>query len=472
MTNTPVAEVNSYFTTVTNRTTDLGSKKQADTQSFTQVLSETAGKSVNTTESQEGAKQSQTVAEKPDRKDLDNQSTKAVRGDTAKQSKKVTNSNEVSEKVTAEAEKIKKAIKEELGVTEEELVQAMETLGLSMQDLLNSDSLKELMLTLSGVEDSLSLLTNAQLYSSMKEVMQMAADAVAEIKAEFSLTDDEFAQLLEESFLNGELSFKEQLTADGDLQAQADPLQTPVEGEPEKIPPVVKVEVERSEETRISDPINTDGSTEGNEKTEGIALPQTREGNTGKSGAEAQNNELLGQPAQTTVTTNTVGDMVETVKEFTQSYANGEEIMRQVTEYIKVNIGADTTSMEMQLHPESLGTINMQLASQNGVVTAQFLVQSEAVKAALETQLAQLQETFSQQGQKVESVEVAVASYDLDRGLDRNNGEQSERQETNTRGTARRRLNLNDLDMEDLDEEEKLVAAVMNMHGNSVDFTA
>ena len=161
MTNTPVTEVSSFFTTVTNRTTDLGSKNQADAQSFTQVLSETAGKSVNAADSQEGVKQSKTVVEKPGRKDLDNHGTEAV-----KEPEKVTDGKEFAEKVTAEAETIKDAIKEELGVTEEELVQAMETLGLSLQDLLNTDSLKELMLTLSGAEDSLSLLTNAQLYGS------------------------------------------------------------------------------------------------------------------------------------------------------------------------------------------------------------------------------------------------------------------------------------------------------------------
>lgn len=467
MTNTPVTEVNSFFTTVTNRTTDSGSKNQADAQSFTKVLSETAGKSVNAADSQGSVKQSKTVVEKPGRKDLDNRGTEA-----AKEPEKVTDGKEFAEKVTAEAEKIKGAIKEELGVTEEEIVQAMETLGLSLQDLLNTDSLKELMLTLSGAEDSLSLLTNAELYDSMKEIMQMAADAAGEIKAEFMLTDDEFAQLLKGSLLTEELNTGEQMPLEDGLQPDADPEQTPVESAPEKTPPTVKVEVERSQEARITDPVKTDSVAEAKEEAKGIALPQTQESNAGKSGAEAQSNELFGQ---TTTTTNTVGDMVETVKQFAQSYVDGEEIMRQITEYVKVNIGADTTSLEMQLHPESLGTVNMQITSQNGIVTAQLLVQNEAVKAALETQLVQLQETFAQQGQKVESVEVTVANYNLDRGLDQNSGEPSERQEENTRGTARRRLNLNDLDvdaLDELDEEEQLAAAVMNMHGNSVDFTA
>ncbi len=470
MINTPVTEVNSYFTTVTNRTTDSGSKNQADAQSFTQVLSETAGKSVNTADIQEGAKKSQTVVEKPDRKDLDNQHAEEV-----KEPEKAADISEVTEKVTGAAEEVKDAIKEELGVTEEELVQAMQTLGLTLQDLLNADSVKTLMLTLSGTEDSLSLLTNAELYDGMKEIIQMAADASLEIQTEFSMTDDEFAQLLEDGFLPEELNAGEQLPIEGDTQPVTDSVQTPVENTPEKMPPTVKAEVQRSEDVRTADPVKTDNAAEAKEESKGIVLQQTQEGNTGKSGTEGQNNELLGQTTQTTVTTNTVGDMVETVKQFAQSYVDGEEIMRQITEYVKVNIGADMTSMEMQLHPASLGTVHMQIASQNGIVTAQLLVQNEAVKTALETQLVQLQDTFVQQGQKVESVEVAVANYNLDRGLDQNNGNPPERQESNTGRTARRQLNLNDLDIDDLEElgeEERLAAAVMNMHGNSVDFTA
>lgn len=475
MTNTPVTDVKSFYAPVTNKTTDTGSSTKSAGYSFTNVMSETAGKSADTQNIDGGVKQSQTVVEKPGRKDLDTQNTSA---DTAKEPEKVKDGNEIATEVTGKTEEIKEAIKDELGVTDEEIEEAMKTLGISMQELLNPMTVQELMLTLSGTEDSLSLLTNAELYSSVKEIMQMAAEAGNEIKTEFALTDEEFAKLLDGR------DFAQQLLSDAAAgtgieteEIAADVIQPgdetmPAESSRETAVPVVKVEVTHTEETRTADP-TAESMSEQKPEAKGMVLSNVQSENAG-NGQTEQGNENLAQMTQTTVTTNNVGDMVETVKQFAQSYVNGEEIMQQVTEYMKVNISPDTTSMEMQLHPASLGTINMQISAQNGVVTAQLLVQNEAVKAALETQLVQLQETFAEQGQKVEAVEVAVANYNLDRGLDQNQGEQSERQEGKAKG-IRRRINLNDLTMDgldDLDEEEQLAAAVMDMNGNSVDFTA
>lgn len=464
MTNTPVTDVKSYFAPAANKTTDMGSRK-SDGYSFNNVLSETAGKSVDTQSTAEGVKQSQTVVEKPGRKDLNSQSTNT---DKAEETTEVKDSKEVAGTVTEKADEIKDAIKEELGVTDEEIEEAMKTLGISMQELLNPNTVQELMMTLSGTEDSLSLLTNAELYDSIKEVMQMATDAATEIKAEFALTDDEFAQLLAGRDLT-------EAVPDNTLQPAEEALATenPEAGKGSEQPvPTVKVEVTRTEETRTADP-TAEVMTEQRPEAKGMVLSNMQGENTGSQSNE-QGNETLAQMTQTTVTTNSVGDMVETVRQFAQSYVNGEELMQQVTEAVKINITPDTTSMEMQLHPASLGTVNVQISAQNGVVTAQLLVQNEAVKAALETQLVQLQETFAEQGQKVEAVEVAVANYNLDRGLNQNNGEQPEGQQAKARG-IRRRLNLNDLngsELEGLEEEEQLAAAVMDMNGNSVDFTA
>ncbi|MCR5223016.1 MAG: flagellar hook-length control protein FliK, partial [Lachnospiraceae bacterium] len=157
------------------------------------------------------------------------------------------------------------------------------------------------------------------------------------------------------------------------------------------------------------------------------------------------------------------------------SYNDGQEIVRQVTDFIRVNISPEETSMELQLHPASLGTIHMNIASQNGIVTAQLLVQNESVKEALESQLMQLQETFEEQGTKVEAVEVAVASYNLDRGPFQDRDDRQDRQNADEqRGRRRINLNLNDLNADDLElsEEDQLAKDVMEMNGTSVDFSA
>ena len=172
---------------------------------------------------------------------------------------------------------------------------------------------------------------------------------------------------------------------------------------------------------------------------------------------------------------NNLGQIVETVT--TYSNADADSIMSQVTQSIRVNYSAETTSMEMQLHPASLGTVNMNVASNSGVVTAHILVENEAVKAALESQLITLQQTFEDQGMKVEAVEVTVANYDLNKGnsSDTENGNSERESARAGRVGTRRRINLNDLeeaDIEELDEDEQIAADMMARSGNSVDYQA
>ena len=237
-----------------------------------------------------------------------------------------------------------------------------------------------------------------------------------------------------------------------------------------------------SEETPITVKENT------TESTKTITVNNKKQAdnqNTGnKSFANNTNDDAMNetnQPINTTVeiTTDTNGNVVETVREFSTGYADTQRILSQVTDNIKVNIDADTTSMEMQLHPASLGTVNLHISSSGGTVSAHLTVQNETVKAVLESQMVQLLDTFAEQGQKVETIEVSVANYDLDRSLSQNNntGNDQQKQEDNkaVSGVSRRRLNLSELseeDIEALSDEEQLAVEMMEMNGTSVDYKA
>ena len=237
-----------------------------------------------------------------------------------------------------------------------------------------------------------------------------------------------------------------------------------------------------SEETPITVKENT---TESTKTITANNKKQADNQNTGnKSFTNNTNDDAMNetnQPINTTVeiTTDTNGNVVETVREFSTGYADTQRILSQVTDNIKVNIDADTTSMEMQLHPASLGTVNLHISSSGGTVSAHLTVQNETVKAVLESQMVQLLDTFAEQGQKVETIEVSVANYDLDRSLSQNNntGNDQQKQEDNkaVSGVSRRRLNLSELseeDIEALSDEEQLAVEMMEMNGTSVDYKA
>lgn len=437
--NTSVADVNFLFTNAVSTIDKMPSvsNKRSDDVSFANYMN-TAEKPVKNVDSNDTVNKTKTTVEKPGRKDLDNQKTNTE--DVNNQDQEDDLVSEVKEKVG----EIKDAIKEKFQVSDEDIEAAMEMLNLSMVDLLNPDCLKDLMMSLTGQEDTVSLLTNEDLYTDMMEIINLASDLTEEIKTDFDMTDEELETILSEVKVMDEKHVTEEVPEEHEVKSND-----------------IKVEVNVSDEIRTSDPKILAVNSENNTK-------QTQ------NGQDSENDlSQMSQPVMHTETV-TVSDAVETVRQFS-SYVSNNEVVEQVTEFIKVNISPETTSMELQLHPASLGTVNMNVISQNGTVTAQLLVQTESVKEALEAQLVQLQEVFEEQGTKVEAVEVAVASYDLDRGPFQDRDDRQDRQNADKGSHKKVNLNLNDLnddDLSNLDENDQLARRVMEMNGTSIDFSA
>ena len=131
--------------------------------------------------------------------------------------------------------------------------------------------------------------------------------------------------------------------------------------------------------------------------------------------------------------------------------------------------------MEMQLNPENLGKIYVNISMKEGAIHAQLAASNEAVRAALETQVADLRQNLDQAGVKVDAVEVTVASHEFEKNLEQNQEgakQQGERQQE--QASRRRSLNLSSLDELSglMTEEEVLAAQIMRDNGNSVDMTA
>ena len=178
---------------------------------------------------------------------------------------------------------------------------------------------------------------------------------------------------------------------------------------------------------------------------------------------------------QTTTQNVGQGQMVEVTQTVVQTRVDVEDILRQVSQMTRVFVSQAESSIEMQLNPANLGKIYLQVVSREGVITAQIAAQNEAVKEALESQVAVLKENMNQQGMKVEAIEVTIASHEFERNLEQNqqNAAREQQEEEAAKG-GRRNLNLNSLDeMEGLmSEEESLAAKIMAEQGNSMDITA
>lgn len=144
----------------------------------------------------------------------------------------------------------------------------------------------------------------------------------------------------------------------------------------------------------------------------------------------------------------------------------GREIVNQVVEQIRVNMNQNTTSMEMQLYPEHLGKIQINVVSKDGVMTARIVAESETAKQAIESGLANLKESFEKQDLKVDAIEVMVSTA----GFTDNNDNQSSYEQQ--RGSnSRRRMNMSGMEEEEAVDESG-EDAKMEYSGSSVSYRA
>lgn len=141
-------------------------------------------------------------------------------------------------------------------------------------------------------------------------------------------------------------------------------------------------------------------------------------------------------------------------------------IVEQVVNHVRIRVLPQTTSMELQLNPESLGRVNLNVTSQNGMATATLTVQNQVAKEALESQLTVLRENLESQGLKVDAVEVNVSEFGFKHPEDSEQGRYPQKKQSQNK-----RFRFDSV--EDVEEQESAVTAAERQDGNSVvDYTA
>ena len=371
-------------------------------------------------------------------------------------------SKEVLEQV---ADAVKVILMDELGVSADTLQSMMNVLSLSDADLLNGDNLKALIMLNYGISDSVGLMMDEKAYQSLVNVMAEVDSAVDMYCEQAGMTAEElkvFAELNAAGGLSdGDISMEDTLAVAEDVVA--------LEGEDTADDIIVEVKKTSSEIKTAA--LQAVSGSENAENQNPMADNQGENATMEDGGQHTVGN------VQTNIQTITTESGVQTV--FTR-LTETLDMVKQIVEQIRVQISPDTTSMEMQLNPENLGKVMLNVSTKNGEVTAQLTVENEAVKAAVESQLVQLKESLNNQGLKVEAVEVSVETRSFERQeQESGQGRQDAEEIVEKQNTIRRRnINLREALTEDgllkdgLTEEEVLTQKLMKAHGNMVDFMA
>ena len=483
-------------------------------QNFGDVF-DNAGKSLQQPDTQK-AQNTQTVKadEQPKQTDEAGRTLQAAEKTENVKATDVTNDTQT---VAEEAEPIDEALAEEindavkqiieelkkiLGISDEELMNVMASLGIQPLDLLNSELMSQLLSAVTG-EDAITLVADENMYAALNEMIGAVDETVADLMESAGLTKEELDAVLEQlkeiapDAETPTVGMQPQVSPETITETGADKNNDGIgaqtvqnEAASEKAPEIIvedKTKTVKADTGIASDrQTASDNQTASNDsKTELFAADEKKSGEEKENHSDAKGYEnhqnSFDQNSQ-----NKLDSTVETAQEIKpQSYIseNTYDIMRQLADTVKILKTEQLTQMEMQLHPASLGTVNVSLTAKGGVLTAELITQNEAVKAAIETQAVQLRENLEQQGVKVEAIEVSVASHRMEKNLDKNGQEQrsAEQQETQrVQGLRRRSINLNSFeDGEELageydsaDDATRIAMEMMSMNGASMDLLA
>jgi flagellar hook-length control protein FliK len=387
------------------------------------------------------------------------------------------------EKLDGFAEEVVETVAEDLDVGTEDVKEALAALGMTAFDLLIPENLAQAAMQITGEEDPAQLLLNAQFVDLMQDMNQMGINLLQAVDVAPGQLEELVAQMdiLEEPVeLTGEEA--QVLLAASDDNPVERAAQEPV------------IETAQQPQSKTQEAVQQPDETLGEEEiqTGQEALPKAEETQafsdeeqSGESGADgSRQTKTAGDPKteidpQIQIAADAVVDVTEEVAAPAEdtSYLSIDtmDLIEQIAENVRTSVSEGTSSIEMQLNPENLGKVYLQVTAKEGVVNATLAASNDAVRAALEAQVADLRQSLNQAGVKVDAIEVTVASHEFERNLEQNadsgkqQGEQAERQ------TGRRRsIALSSLDELSgvMSEEEALAAQIMRDNGNSVDLTA
>ena len=359
---------------------------------------------------------------------------------------------EAMEVLGTAANQLIQQLSELLGKSPEEIQDIMDDLGMKLTDILDAGNFTQLFLATAGVEEPTALVTDEGLYETYQDLMGQLDAAVQESAKTLELEPEQINMILNQQAPEEaapQMPVEEPLDEYGQPQ-ETETDSTEISEQPEQ----------RADESTAAESETKDDFGEKREQAKDRSANSGREQEIGLFSQEMKNVAQPETPVQTVYSTGSAWDV------------DTQNIMRQIMDYMKVNLGADLSSVEMQLHPANLGTLQIQVVAKGGVMTANFITENEAVKAALESQMIQLQQQFDEQGVRVDAIEVTVQTHQFEQNLEQGRGSGRGDQEPAKKQRVRRIDLGGELLTEELEEEDALTADLMKANGNTVDYTA
>lgn len=320
------------------------------------------------------------------------------------------------EKAVAEAySQIINVIADALNANPDEIKGIINELDINLNALSDNQNVIKIVSKYLGINNPVNVLTNDDAINAVKEINQSISEIINELKDEFAITDDGLKDLLSKIDTVRDTENIEDIINDetGNVNASDD---------------IIKVSDENNNKINIdseNDNIVPEKTTVKNE--ENANAGNNKEFNNDR---ESKSELYLNENGMESIVSNLKNTITDNI--LTED-GIADKIIKQITDDIRLYAKADTTSLEIQLEPETLGKVGITVTSKAGTITAQLVVQNEVAKEAIESQMATLKESFASQDIKVDAVEVTIASKEFEQNLDKGAGNSSEQNENKRR---------------------------------------
>lgn len=364
-------------------------------------------------------------------------------------------SSEETDALLEAAGTILQQVMEQFGLTAEELNQKLNEFGMETADLLSEDGLKNFFLSMKSAEVS-DLIVDEGLNQEWNQFF----DGVNEGMEQNGMNWDDLSAYAKEQETDNVLDYVSRIisrTAEDfvkkDAMNQPDGMEMPAD--PDE--PIITV----SDENPIKNQQNAPDSKMDENRD---AHTSKEEHSTEDTSMEGKKNSHFENPVLQAV--EQALDSVQDISFADEIPVSGKEVIDQIVEQVRVKMNQDTTSLEMQLYPEHLGKIQINVVSKDGVMTARIVAETEAAKQAIEGGLTSLKESMEQQNLKVDAIEVMVSTTGFESGNEEQNS--YEQQQSSRSG---KKLDLSEL-QEDEDGKEAAELEKMKYAGSSVSYTA
>ena len=386
---------------------------------------------------------------------------------TESEVKKITDdiSSQIVEKVT-----------DDLDISEDELNNAMQLLGLTAMDLLNPANLSALYCEVTGnASDPQALVLNADFTALFNDVSQIASENDAQLDLLSQLTASDDGEILDADIVSSADTTEKTVDSSYDDTAASGQNINDTADE------AVKVYDGGTQDSSYQNPDEGTSSGEtGNgitsdEKTQSKSLADSSFDDSGERVLHHDN----GTHSDNSMLHASVSEQLNTDTSFEMSQSQSRlrvdttDIIRQIVDSMSISNTTEESAINLQLTPESLGRMYINVSQKNSEISARIAVSNEAVKEALQTQMVNLKEALNNSGIRVNEVEITVASHEFERNLEQGAANDSRQQEsTNSYNGSNSSDSGIDSDMMQDRAEERLVTQIMRDNGNSVDFTA